>query len=582
MFHNVEILRESLLLNIRQVESDLYSQGTQHAESALSVESHMSELDNSINICFTCHHQESVLQRLRDLQHQVDQYGDEVRKTMMVRKTPAKLRTEVEKAHTIGDSLTSKVNTMIAVTTRKLAEQTSQALKEAHRTRIMLILVIAAGPLLIAVMAFTMVRGVTRPIQSLLNATRKLKAGDLDYRIEGLKDEFGELAVGFNAMAGSLKEQLQKIEESETRYRLLFESAGDAIFILDGEGPGTGNIVAANQAAVIMHGYTHHELLQMNIRELDVPEDAAQAVERIRRIFNGEWIKMQINHVRKDGTAFPVDVSAGPLEFGDHRYVLAIDRDITERKKTEETLQRTEQLRCAGELATGLAHEIKNPLAGIKASIEILSTAEYIPDQDKDVLKLVIGEIRRIEVLIRDLLNFAKPSRPHFQDTDINEVLAVVANLVLQNPSLAENGRRPIEVQRNIDGKLPTITADPMQLKQVFMNLIMNAVDAMPEGGTLGMRTWYDAPSKAVAMEISNTGNEVDASVMDKIFQPFFTTKPKGTGMGLAISKRLIENHRGTIVMVRNLTGGATFRISLPVMQSEAVWHPAMNESQRV
>lgn len=569
MFHNVEIMRETLLLNIRQVETDLYSQGTMHAESAESVENHVTELENSINICFTCHHQSAVQQRLRDLQNQIDQYSQAVNRGISLKKNPAALRGQIEKAHIIGDSLISKVNTMIAVTTKKLADQTAVALREAHRMRAVLIMVIAAGPFLIAIVSFMVIQGVSRPVQALLDATRKLKTGNLDHRIEGLRDEFGELAIGFNAMADALKDHLRKIEESETRYRLLFESAGDAIFILDGEGDRTGAIIAANQAAVSMHGWTREELLTMNIRDLDAPEAAALVPDRIRRIYTGEWIKMQINHIRKDGSAFPVDVSAGPLEVGGHRYILAIDRDITERKKAEETLQRTEQLKCAGELATGLAHEIKNPLAGIKASIEILSTASYLPDEDRGVLKLVIGEIKRIELLIRDLLNFARPSKPHFQETDVNEVLNVVANLVLQNPSRAAGAS--VEVVKQMDGGLPSITADTMQLKQVFMNLIMNAVDAMPEGGVLGMKSWYDSSAKMVQVEISNTGKELDADVLDKIFQPFFTTKPKGTGMGLAISKRLIENHAGTIGVSRNINGGAAFRIGLPVSQGELI-----------
>jgi two-component system, NtrC family, sensor histidine kinase AtoS len=571
MFHNVEIMRESLLLNIRQVEADLYSQGTMHAESAESVENHVNDLTNAINVCFTCHHQEAVQQRLRDLQNQIEQYSRAANRGLSLKTKQAVLRTEIEKAHIIGDSLISKVNTMIAVTTKKLADRTANALKDAHRMRIILIMVIAAGPVLIAIVSLMVIKGVSKPVQALLDATRKLKSGNLDHRIEGLRDEFGELAIGFNAMAGSLKDQLRKIEESETRYRLLFESAGDAIFILDGESEHIGAIVTANQAAVSMHGFNREELLAMNIRDLDAPDAAAMVPGRFRRIFNGEWIKMQINHVRKDGTVFPVDVSAGLLEYGGHRYILAIDRDITERKKAEETLQRTEQLRCAGELATGLAHEIKNPLAGIKATIEILSGVSYLPDEDRGVLKLVIGEIKRIEVLIRDLLNFAKPSRPHFQDTDVNEVLSVVANLVLQNPTRSADASRAIEVEKHLDAGLPTITADTMQLKQVFMNLIMNAVDAMAEGGTLGMKTWYDALAKEVMVEISNTGKEIEASVMEKIFQPFFTTKPKGTGMGLAISKRLIENHSGSILIIRNINGGATFRISLPVLQREQV-----------
>jgi len=119
--------------------------------------------------------------------------------------------------------------------------------------------------------------------------------------------------------------------------------------------------------------------------------------------------------------------------------------------------------------------------------------------------------------------------------------------------------------------ELPVVSCFPMQLKQVFMNLLLNAIDAMQDGGILVMKTRFDTASQAVWVEISNTGRELDAAVIDKIFQPFFTTKPKGTGLGLAISKRLIEEHGGRIGVARNPGGGAIFNISLPVIQSERV-----------
>jgi two-component system sensor histidine kinase AtoS len=571
MFHRVEILREELLLSIRDVEADLYSQTTQQAESADAVESHITVMGDRINTCFHCHHEEIVLERLDDLHHQIDEYGDAVNKVLGLKGDAGQFRAELERAHLIGDSLINKVNTMIVMTSRRLAEQTENTWQQVHRIRIIMIMLVATGPLLVVVLAFTVIRGVTGPINVLLDATRKLKTGNLEHRIEGLRDEFGELAVGFNTMASSLKEQVQKIEESEKRYRLLFESAGDAIFILDAEGDRQGSIVAANQAAVAMHGYSLDELLKLNIRDIDTPDEAAKVTERIRRIFSGEWIKTEVDHVRKDGTVFPVEVNAGLLEFGNHRYILAIDRDITERKQAEETLQRTEQLKVAGELATGLAHEIKNPLAGIKASIEVLSTVPYLPEDDKGILVQVIGEIKRIESLIKGLLNFARPSRPRFDDTDVNAVLDAVAYLVLQSPSRMAGVSRGITIVKDFDRHLPVITADPMQLKQVFMNLLLNAVDAMQDGGILVMKTRFDTATQAVWVEISNTGRELDTAVIDKIFQPFFTTKPKGTGLGLAISKRLIEEHGGRIGVARNPGGGAIFNVSLPVIQSERV-----------
>jgi two-component system sensor histidine kinase AtoS len=573
MYHQIEILREHLLLDIREVQTDLYSQGTAHQESADAVMSHVQDMNNTMQTCFECHHSEVVTERLLDLHQQVDQYGDALGRLLALDVKTARFRKEQEHAHIIGDSLVGKLNTMIVLTKMRLNERTEEALREVHRTRIFLIMLVATAPLLIAVLAFTVIRGVTIPISVLLDATRKLKAGDLEYRIEGLRDEFGELAIGFNVMAGSLKEQVKKIEESEDRYRLLFEIAGDAIFILDAEGDAAGNIVAANQAAVAMHGYPHDELLALNIRDIDAPAEAEKVSERIQRIFNGEWIKTEIYHIKKDGTMFPVEISAGLFEFGNHKYILALDRDITIRKQMELALQRTEQLKVAGELATGLAHEIKNPLAGIKLSIEVLSHSleKNLSEEDKDILGKVIEEIKRIESLIKGLLNFARPPQPQFVNTDLNAVLDSVASLVLQNQPRSPGVSRSIELVRDLDDHLPKIMADPMQLRQVFMNLLLNAVDSMKDGGKLGIKTRFDPAAGSVRVELSDSGRGIDAAIMEKLFQPFFTTKSKGTGLGLAISKRLIEDHGGKIGIEQNAAGGATFIITLPATRLEGV-----------
>jgi two-component system sensor histidine kinase AtoS len=567
--HQVELLRERLLLNIREVQADLYSQGIQHAESIDAAAMHVREMEDSIDTCFNCHHNANVMAELRELQKQIDHYGRAVSSVLTLKSQARRFETEQEEARKISNTLIGKINIMIGMTTLRLKNRTENALREVHQTRIFLILLVAVGPLLIAVLAITVIRGVTGPIQVLLDATRRLKAGDLDFRIEGLRDEFGELAVGFNAMAGSLKEQLRKIEDSEKRYRLLFETATDAIFILDAEGGQAGRIIEVNPAAAVMHDYTIEELLGMHIASLDSPEFAAGAPERIRQILSGETLEVETEHRKKDGTLFPIEISATLLQLGGHKYILAIDRDITVRKEAEEKMQRAEQLKMVGELAAGLAHEIKNPLSGIKVSIEVLSNEPYMPEEDRSVLVKVIDEIRRIESLIQGLLSFARPPRPRFVETDVNEVLAGVSGLVLQSQYRTPESSRTITVVKDFDNRLPLITADPMQLKQVFMNLILNAVDAMHEGGTLTMKTQFDAAAQVVRVEISDTGKGISPAVMDKIFHPFFTTKPKGTGLGLAISKRLIEDHGGRIRIEKNASGGVTFKISLMATHPE-------------
>ena len=346
----------------------------------------------------------------------------------------------------------------------------------------------------------------------------------------------------FNEMSAELKQSMRQVRESEKRYRMLFESAGDAIFILEAEGENAGKIIAANPAAAEMHGYSLDEILKLNIvTDLDGPDAADQAPDRIKRMHAGEWINAEITHRRKDGTVFPVEISAGLFEVDGHKYILAFDRDIserkkmenqilqskydwedtfntipdmitvhdmdfnivtanksaqkilglpildslqvkchtyihgknqppadcpscncldtekpatfemyephldkyleiramprfnrdkqlvglihvmrdiTERKRVEKSLQRAEQMKIVGEWAAGLAHEIKNPLAGIKASIEMLAQEVKISEEDKHLVNKAIDEIKRIELLIKSLLNFAKPPKPQFVLTE--------------------------------------------------------------------------------------------------------------------------------------------------------------------
>ncbi len=568
VLHHVENQREHLLMNIQRVKIDLYSQKTVHPESTVAVEGHISDMEKSIASCLGCHHEPEVDERLDDLRIQVGQYKKAIVRMVSAGKSSAEFRRVPVDAQIIGDSLISKVETMVVATSEKLRDRTEVTLRRAHATKIVMLALLAAGPAIMIIFAVMVIRGVTGPVTLLLQATRRLKRGDLEHRIVGLRDEFGELALAFNDMAGALRTTMSAIEESEKRYRLLFESAADAIFILDAEGAEPGRIVQANPAAARMHGYSEQELQSMRVQDLDTPESSASASSRIERILNGEWLKQEMYHRRKDGTVFPVEVSAGLLETVGHKFILAMDRDITERKRAEHELQRTERIRVSGELATGLAHEIKNPLAGIKVSMEVLSHEAALSAEDRDVLDKVIGEIKRIEYLMSGLLSFAHPPKPQLLATDVNGVLETVAELALKERS--RDKTRATSLVRDLQADLPEIMADPMQLKQIFMNLILNAIDAMPEGGTLMLRTRYRGSSETVMIEIADTGRGIDAGSFDRIFRPFFSTKPKGTGLGLSITKRLVEEHGGTIQILSNSHGaGVTCTIQMPVRQPE-------------
>jgi len=566
--HQVEILREHLLIQIKRVQTDLAVKDTRFARDFDIIVRNVRNLDIVLDTCFSCHHTEAVFKKLDELKKQTGDYEDALSRLMTIRANAARLAEEEENAFKTGETLTNMVNSMILLTSMKLSQKTQSVLRDVSNTKTILFILVAIGPLLASALAFIFIRGYTRPVNILLEATRKIKTGDLDFRVGGLKDEFGELAGSFNEMAVSLKAQLVRIEESEKRYRLLFEKAGDAIFIVDAEGENVGHIVNANEAAAAMHGFTADELMGLNIiKDLDAPSAEKKTQELIKRILKGEWIKAELEHQKKDGTVFPVEISAGLLEIGTHKYILVFDRDITERKRTEETLQRAEQLKICGEMAVGMAHEIKNPLAGIKVSIEVLLEELDLVEGDREVLVKVISEIRRLELLIKALLNFAKPPKPQFSLVDLNGILETAASFSLKSASFS-----PIKTLKDYDEHLPETMADPMQLQQIFMNLILNAAEAMPKGGTLTLKTSYDRSSNALQIMISDTGEGITDEMKGKIFQPFFTTKSKGTGLGLAISKRLIEQHGGSIIAESNHPKGTVFRISFPlILRLEAV-----------
>ena len=702
--HQIEILREQLLIYLKKVQSDLSLKNTQHARSIDTVIDNVRFLDKSMARCMGCHQSAAMLQgskqneyllrRLYDLKSDIDEYKTSLSRYLTMRANRRRTQIEFNKAFQTTERLVTEVNAMVHTTNARLAEETESSFREISQTKIILYIMVILAPFLTIGLGFIIVRKVAQPVKALSLATTRIKDGDLDYRIEGLADEFGEVAASFNEMSDSLKHHIRELEESEKRYRTLFESAGDAIFIVEAEGENPGKIVDANQAAAAMHGYTLDELLQLNlVKDLDAEDAAKEAPGRIQRILKGEWIQAEINHLKKDGTVFPVEISAGLLSYMGRKYVLAVDRDISdrkkmesyilqskldwedtfdtitdmitihdkdfnivrankaakemlklpslevtkaikcyeyyhgtdcppenclscacletgtpgsfeifephlnkyleiramprldhanqvvglvhvirdisERKKVEEELQRAEQLKTVGEWATGLVHEIKNPLAGIKGSVEILADEASIPDEDRAIVVQAVEEIKRIELLLKSLLNFAKPPKPQLALIDVNDILDKTIAFSLRHPSVLSNSSAAINVFKDFDPELPQTMADPMQMQQVFLNLLLNAVEAMPDGGMLATKTSYDKKLDSIEITISDTGTGMDASVKSKVFQPFFTTKRKGSGLGLAITRRLVEQHGGQIYFESDPGKGTVFNIFLHVNEKK-------------
>jgi signal transduction histidine kinase len=440
--HQVEILREHYLLEIKRVQSDLTLIDTPHSRSFDTVVKHIVGMGKIIDTCFDCHHSPRGTERLNALKMQTEKYKDALSKVLMIRANAARRLAEQGTAFGIGEELIAQVREMIAFTTSKLGESTQKAMNEIEHTKYFLYGLVAFGPLVSALLGFFFITGMTRPVNVLLESTGKLKGGDLDHRVPRLKDEFGELAEAFNEMSLSLKEQVQK-------------------------------------------------------------------------------------------------------------------------------MRRAEQMVVVGELAAGLAHEIKNPMAGIKVAMSVLSEEGYITPEDKGVLQKVVAEITQLEGLMKSFLNFAKPQKPRLEPVNVNQMLNTTLTFHLKHRSVGAGGSGTIEIVKELT-ELPPTLADPTQLQQVFLNLFLNALHAMPRGGKLGVRTSLEEDGRTIRIEVSDTGSGIREDLIDKVFQPFFTTKPKGTGLGLALSRQMIEQHDGTIAVANRPGGGVVFTILLPVKTAGA------------
>ena len=238
-------------------------------------------------------------------------------------------------------------------------------------------------------------------------------------------------------------------------------------------------------------------------------------------------------------------------------------------KTQQHQILQTERLAAVGELAAGLAHEVKNPLAGIKVSIEVLKNELVLDQEDKEIFLKIINEINRIESLLKNLLNYARPAKPQHNFISIHDILngiIKISEFSLKSPSESNGPIKDIRFVKDFASGIPDIYADPAHLQQVFLNLILNAIDAIRDNGTIHIKTAIN-PTGSLQIEISDTGTGIDQKTLNMVFNPFYTTKPKGTGLGLAICKRLIEQHKGTISVSNNPQGGATFVMTLPLIQ---------------
>jgi two-component system sensor histidine kinase HydH len=233
-----------------------------------------------------------------------------------------------------------------------------------------------------------------------------------------------------------------------------------------------------------------------------------------------------------------------------------------ELRQNIEKLKKAERLHAAGQLSASLAHEIRNPLASVSGAAAILKRGDMSSRNFADCLEIIDKESQRLNKLLSNFLEFARPRAPRFQATD----LAAVIQSVITLASHMSGGS--IDFEQRMHPGLPEIHCDPEQLKQVLLNLLINATQAMPDRGTVVISAWGEDGRGRVVITVQDQGTGLDPEAQDRIFDPFFTTKENGSGLGLAIAAKIIEQHGGQLSAKNNEDKGVTFRIELPVEQA--------------
>ncbi len=346
--------------------------------------------------------------------------------------------------------------------------------------------------------------------------------------------------------------KLQKMEvEVEHREHHLAEvlkESTNAIVCIDPE----GEIVYWNRGAELLYGYRPGEILGQNAQKL-VPDGTKSLADK-----NNHTSEFLTKRLTKSGEDISVLVrrEESDEEVKECVGCIAIQENLDKLQELERQLSHSEKLATIGEMAAGLAHEIKNPLAGIAGAIQVLG--DTLPDEDerRPVVEKVLEQVRRIDGTVRDLLTYARPKAAKLARTDLHEVIDNALGVVVLFPQIR------INVVRHFQTGLPEAMVDPQQFGQVLSNLLINAIQAMPDGGTLTVSTFSDP--KGIQVSVRDSGKGIPKSKLDRIFDPFYTTKTRGTGLGLPICRRVVEAHHGRISASSRSGQGAEFSIQLP------------------
>ncbi len=422
-----------------------------------------------------------------------------------------------------------------------------------------LISILVAG-LVAAVAAWT----VTKELTKLVKSSIEIAGGNLSHQVEiKTSDELRVLGDAFNRMAFKLKESYSSLQiqvkertgelfESNQKLEALFNGITDMITVMDTE----YNIIMANRAVSEILKLSSDDIVGKKCySKYFMKKDLCENCPVQKTIKTGKPAFAEVEHFDEiiHLYTYPMINKKGDLEA-----IIEFGKIVTQEKILKEQLDQSAKLASVGEMTASIAHEIRNPLAGIKAGAQFIKNRVRQDDQALEVIGMISDEANRLQEVVTSFLDFARPSKSFPAMMKIEEVIEKAIGIV-QERILEQN----INLIKNYDENLPWVIIDEKQIQQVFLNIIINALQAMPEGGILEIRTCL--VDNKIEVGIRDNGPGIPKKNTAKIFDPFFTTKMQGTGLGLSITKRILDENGGLIRLESEEGKGTLFTVELAI-----------------
>ena len=363
-------------------------------------------------------------------------------------------------------------------------------------------------------------------------------------------------------LEAEIQARTAELVESELNYKTLVEEINDGYFVVQNK-----VVVFANQAFCNMHGYTLHEVLGSRYSDFVAPGELEKLVGTDKNGNSEQAGPRTVEYLRltKTRETFPTEIQSKAARYGNSISRIGICRDITNRVRLEKKMRESERMAYIGQITTSLSHEIRNPLSAIKMNLQILKKNPQIKGNDQRRIDISAKEVNRLERILEEVLDFAKPLQIRLGRVEINTI--VVASIDLLDMKFAEAG---MEIVTALDPDLPSIQADGEKLGQAFINILLNALEASSYGSKVEIQTRFGSGNGGeVEIIIADEGHGISRQHASEIFKPFFTTKSSGTGLGLSNAHRIIDAHGGRIDVENRLVPGAFFKITLPVNKGQ-------------